>query len=83
MKTVSGVGFITLFLQHILPPRFVKIRNYGFLSSRKKTERLTVFMEYFHKPKYKETQRILVFDVIKEVYNIDIRLCAKCKSGNC
>jgi len=35
-KTVTSEKFITLFIQHFLPKRFVKIRNYGILSTRTK-----------------------------------------------
>ena len=40
VRTLKGVDFIKLFLQHVLPARFMKIRNYGFLSSRNKTNML-------------------------------------------
>jgi predicted Zn-ribbon and HTH transcriptional regulator len=33
-RTVSGPDFARLFLQHVLPPRFVRIRHYGFLAAR-------------------------------------------------
>lgn len=33
-KTVSGPDFARLFLQHVLPPRFVRIRHYGILAAR-------------------------------------------------
>jgi hypothetical protein len=31
-RTVSGPDFARLFLQHVLPPRFVRIRHYGILA---------------------------------------------------
>ena len=80
-KTVSGIEFIKLFLQHVLPSRFVKIRNYGFLSSRKKTERLTVLMEYFHMPKYQKPKRKSISELLELVYRIDISICPICKAG--
>jgi|TARA_B110000116_G_C16536058_1_gene446545 hypothetical protein len=33
---VTGTEFIQLFLQHVLPKKFIKIRHYGFLSTRSK-----------------------------------------------
>jgi len=33
-RTVSGPEFARLFLQHVLPPRFVRIRHYGLLAAR-------------------------------------------------
>ncbi|MEO6166752.1 MAG: transposase [Chitinophagales bacterium] len=38
--SLSGEEFIRRWLQHVLPPRFVKIRHYGFLSNRDKTKKL-------------------------------------------
>ena len=81
LKTVSGVKFIKLFLQHVLPSRFVKIRNYGFLSSRKKTERLTVLMEYFHMPKYQKSERKSIPELMEFVFGVDISICPICLTG--
>jgi hypothetical protein len=33
-RTLSGPDFARLFLQHVLPPRFVRIRHYGLLAAR-------------------------------------------------
>jgi len=35
-RTVNGPDFARLFLQHVLPPRFVRIRHYGFLAAKKR-----------------------------------------------
>lgn len=40
--TVSAEEFIRRFLMHVLPPGFMKIRHYGFLSSRGKQKKLTL-----------------------------------------
>jgi hypothetical protein len=48
IKSMPVEKFIASFLQHVLPPRFVKVRYYGILSSQKRAqlekvkERLTV-----------------------------------------
>jgi hypothetical protein len=34
VRTVSGAAFCKLFLQHVLPPRFVRIRHYGLFATR-------------------------------------------------
>ncbi|WP_320168094.1 IS91 family transposase [Mangrovibacterium marinum] len=39
-ETLSGVAFLTRFLDHIVPPRFRRIRHLGFLSSRNKKQSL-------------------------------------------
>lgn len=78
IRTVDGIKFIKLFLQHVLPERFMKIRNYGFLSSRNKTEMLEKLHEYFELPLYEKPQRILVFALMKLVYKVDIGICKYC-----
>ena len=37
-RTISGPDFARLFLQHVLPPRFVRIRHYGILAARRREE---------------------------------------------
>jgi hypothetical protein len=37
-RTVSGPDFARLFLQHVLPPRFVRIRHYGLLAARRRKD---------------------------------------------
>ncbi len=81
LRTVSGEKFIKLFLQHVLPPRFVKIRSYGFLSSRNKTKKLTALMVYFHMPEYHKVEKISVSKLIELIYKIDLSICPKCSIG--
>jgi hypothetical protein len=38
--TLTLIEFVRRFCLHILPPHFVKIRHYGFLSNRNREERL-------------------------------------------
>jgi len=38
--TLSAVEFLRRFFQHLLPPGFVRIRHYGFLSMRQRTQAL-------------------------------------------
>ena len=37
-RTVRGPDFARLFLQHVLPPLFVRIRHYGFLAARRRKD---------------------------------------------
>ncbi len=37
-RTLSGETFARLFLQHVLPPRFVRIRHYGLLAARRRND---------------------------------------------
>jgi len=38
LAPLSGDKFARLFLQHVLPPRFVRIRHYGLLASRRRPD---------------------------------------------
>lgn len=40
--TVSGVEFLRRFSQHILPRGFVRIRQFGFLTNRRRSESLAL-----------------------------------------
>jgi hypothetical protein len=42
VMTVSAPEFIRLFLQHVVPPGFQRIRYYGFLANCHRTEKLTL-----------------------------------------
>jgi len=79
IRTVSGVEFIKLFLQHVLPHRFMKIRNYGFLSSRVKSDMLTKLRAYFDLSEYQKPVRLLVAEILELVYGIEPGVCPKCK----
>ncbi len=78
IRTVKGVKFIKLFLQHVLPARFMKIRNYGFLSSRNKTNMLERLHEHFELPEYQKPQKVLVADILELVYGVEIGKCKHC-----
>ena len=56
----------------------MKIRNYGFLSSRNKTKMLGNLHDYFELPPYEKPQKILVFALMKLVYKVDIGVCKYC-----
>lgn len=40
--TLAATEFLRRFLQHVLPPGFVRIRQYGFLANRARTSRLAL-----------------------------------------
>ena len=46
--TLEAVEFIRRFLLHILPPRFVKIRHFGFLANRNRTAALALCRRYLN-----------------------------------
>ena len=40
-QTIKGTEFMRMFLMHVLPKGFVRIRHYGLLSCRNKKEKMT------------------------------------------
>ena len=78
VRTVEGKKFIKLFLEHVLPKRFMKIRNYGFLSSRSKTPMLEKLFEYFELPAYQKPKTILVVELLKLIHNVEVGKCKHC-----
>lgn len=77
--TLKNLEFLRRFCMHILPPRFVKIRHYGILSSRRKAE-------YIPKPKDENGQKIMLSkptwqQVCRERLGYDPEKCPCCGSG--
>ena len=40
--TLPGVEFLRRFIEHVLPPGFVRIRSFGFLANRHRAEKLAL-----------------------------------------
>jgi hypothetical protein len=78
---IPGVQFIRRFLCHIVPPRFTRIRHYGFLSTRVKTKQLKEIRELLQQPDPEIKPKFTVRDVIKIVYGRDIDVCQSCMQG--
>ena len=77
--TLSGAEFIRRFEQHILPPRFTKIRTYGYLSNRNRHQRITQVLKKMKLPGHKGLVKIPFALRIMERYGIDIKECPCCK----
>lgn len=78
---LPGVQFIRRFLSHIVPYRFMRIRHYGFLSTRVKTQQLKVIRAVLHHPDPGIKPKLTVKDVVMIVYGQDITVCQSCKEG--
>lgn len=82
IMTLEGTKFIELFLQHILPKGFSRVRFSGYLSNCQKTKKLKLI----HKLRGTRftpnpTKGMSMADLLLLIYHIDIRVCRKCK-GN-
>ena len=81
VMTISAVEFIRRFLLHILPEKFMRIRQYGFLSNASKKKSLSIIRSFItgkesSKPKGKETPELDG----KEKKGNEIK-CTCCKNG--
>lgn len=77
--TLTNTEFIRRYLMHVLPSGFQKIRYYGFLNNRMKTQNLKIIFKLQGKQRFKRRyQDLSVAELLKLVWNIDIGLCPIC-----
>ncbi len=79
LMTLDATEFIRRFCLHILPPKFMKIRHYGFLASRVKLKlrmqqiQMGISIQNLVTPTIKE--------IAKTKLNFDMETCPCCKTG--
>ena len=80
-RTVSGQDFAKLFLQHVLPPRFVRIRHYGILAARRRDD-LARCRELIGTPpaalREKDANWVVAF---QRIFGSNPLQCPACKTG--
>jgi len=80
--TITAIEFIRRFLLHALPIGFMRIRHFGFLSNRHKTEnikKIKSFLGQSAEPDKDAKQSIE--EMMLKLTGIDITLCPCCKKG--
>ena len=80
--TITAIEFIRRFLLHTLPIGFMRIRHFGFLSNRHKTEnikKIKSFLGQSAEPDKDAKQSIE--KMMLKLTGIDITLCPCCKKG--
>lgn len=80
-RTVDGPAFARLFLQHVLPPRFVRIRHYGLFAARRRAdlERCRELMGAPPAlPRHNDPNWIVAY---QRLFGSNPLLCPKCKKG--
>ena len=77
--TLTAVEFIRRFEQHILPPRFTKIRTYGYLSNRNRHQRINEVLKKMKLPMHKGLIKIPLAVRMQERYGMDVKQCPNCK----
>jgi hypothetical protein len=78
---LDGQQFIGRFLQHVLPSGFKRIRHYGLLAPRAKTERLALARRLLAMPAANPRAREDAQAFMRRVAAIEIACCPHCKLG--
>jgi len=78
VMTLTADEFIRRFLLHILPPKFTKIRHYGFLASFVKTKKLGLCRELLNIAPQVAAIIISTVELIEKLTGVDITVCPKC-----
>lgn len=80
-RTVSGPDFARLFLQHVLPPRFVRIRHYGILAARRRDDLARcrdLLAAPPPEPPHNDASWVAAFE---RLFGSNPLLCPACKTG--
>ena len=76
---LQNTEFIRRFLMHVLPSGFQKIRYYGFLNNRMKTQNLKIIFKLQGCQRFKRRYiGLSMTELLKAVWNFDICLCPEC-----
>jgi hypothetical protein len=80
LAPLSGDKFARLFLQHVLPNRFVRIRHYGLLASRRRPD-LELCRQQLGGPTPPEVQKETWDAAFRRLFGNDPLLCPRCHVG--
>lgn len=77
--TLSHEEFIRRFLTHVLPSGFQKIRYYGFLNNRMKSQNLKLIFTLQGHQRFKARfTGMTAAELLREIWGVDIRVCPAC-----
>jgi len=79
--TLPGEEFLRRYEQHILPPRFCKIRHYGYLGNYKRKQRVNEILQKMDKPQHAVQLQVSTAIRMIEKYGTDQLLCKSCKKA--
>ena len=80
-KTISGTEFLKLFLEHIVPPHFRRIRHYGFLSTRNKSACIEKIRHDLGVEHSRQPLQLTRAEVLKAMFGERSTLCCKACGG--
>jgi hypothetical protein len=81
MITITAVEFIRRFLLHSLPKGFVRIRYYGFLANRNRSENLNAIRQLMDISAPLEKEIASLEQMMQKLTGIDITVCPCCSKG--
>ena len=81
IMTLSAVEFIRRFLLHILPSGFRKIRHFGILASRNKSQRIILCRKLTH-THFQISPELSTLDRLHKMLGPDFNLCPCCHVGH-
>lgn len=77
--TLSNEEFIRRYLMHVLPSGFQKIRYYGFLNNRMKSQNLKLIFKLQGHQRFKRRYAgMSMAELLKAVWGVDISVCPAC-----
>jgi len=80
--SLSADEFIRRFLLHVLPPGFMKIRYFGFLSNNNKKQTIPLLRKLIDpNAKLPEKTKETIIEIIFRLTGEDITCCPECKKG--
>jgi hypothetical protein len=79
--TITAVEFIRRFLLHSLPKGFVRIRHYGFLSNRNRSENLNAIRQLMGISVPLEKEIATLEEMMLQLTGTDITTCPCCSEG--
>ena len=78
VMALTADEFIRRFLLHILPPKFTKIRHYGFLSSFVKAKKLEKCRELLNVVEWVANVVLSTVELIQKLTGVDVTICPVC-----
>ena len=79
--TITAVKFIRRFLLHSLPKGFVRIRHYGYLANRNRSENLNTIRRLMGLSAPPEKEMASLEEMMQKLTGIDIKICPCCSNG--
>ncbi len=82
--TLPAVAFLRRFLLHVLPPRFVRIRHYGFLANSVRRKRIALCRRLLGVPAESASPAPSESweEILLRLTGKDVTCCPRCKAGH-